>query len=146
MANIINFKNAYAFKLENFHLVDNPESWIITSLALLIGDYEIYRKQAALLILKALLRMDFLKELLNDNGIHPFDRNDPRVKKWIKNILSIEECQLCGSKENLEAHHIIRWADYPRGRIDSNNGMCLCKNCHIEQHKYDDIRFMKGAG
>lgn len=142
----LNFNNPHAFKVENFHLTPNPAGLIIDSLAILLGNYEIHRKQAALLILKILVRADFLKELLSDGGIYPFSRNDPRVRLWVKNILSIGKCQICDSKEQLEAHHIIRWADYPAGRIDLNNGMCLCKACHIEAHRYDDKRFMeKGA-
>lgn len=143
---VIDFYNPVAFRTENYRYVFNPEGMIINSLALLLGDYEISRKHAALVILKVLLREKFLKSLLNDSEIHPFDRNDPRVKKWIKEVISIGRCQKCGSTENLEAHHIIRWADYPAGRIDKNNGICLCKVCHIDEHRYDDIGFMSGGG
>lgn len=110
---------------------------IINSIAILIGDYEIIRKQAALLILKAMLPNDFLKILLEDKELYPFNRNDPRVREWTNKILSKGECEICGSKDRLEAHHIIKWADYPQGRIDVNNGMCLCHNCHTEKHKFD---------
>lgn len=139
---VIDFYNPVAFRTENYRYVFNPEGMIINSLALLLGDYEISRKHAALVILKVLLREKFLKSLLNDSEIHPFDRNDPRVKKWIKEVISIGRCQKCGSTENLEAHHIIRWVDYPAGRIDIDNGMCLCEACHIDVHRYDDIGFM----
>lgn len=50
MAITINFNNPLAFKVENFHLIPNPEELIINSLAILLGDYKIYRKYAALLI------------------------------------------------------------------------------------------------
>lgn len=84
-----------------------------------------------------MLPKDFLKILLEDKVLCPFDRNDPRVREWTNKILSKGECEICGSKDRLEAHHIIKWADYPLGRIDVNNGMCLCHNCHTEEHKFD---------
>ena len=110
---------------------------VIDAVAVLIGNYTIYRKQAALLILKAILPSDFVKVLLSDGTLYPFDRNDPRVREWVNKILSKYECENCGSTERLEAHHIIKWADYPQGRIDLKNGMCLCHDCHTEQHRYD---------
>jgi len=42
-------------------------------------------------------------------------------------------CQICGSKENLEAHHII-----PRSRGGANlveNGITLCRDCHKAVHE-----------
>lgn len=53
---------------------------VIDSVAVLLGDYSVIRKKAAILLLKAFL---------------------------------------------------------PHGRIDLNNGMCLCHACHTEEHKFD---------
>lgn len=36
-------------------------------------------------------------------------------------------------------------ADYPQGRIDIKNGMCLCHDCHTEQHKNDTSYHMMKA-
>ena len=134
----INWNNKAVFKTWNYRYIgEDVRAVIIDAIAVLIGDYEIGRKQAAVLLLKALLRDRFLKFLLNYEDIYPFDRNDPRVREWTKEVVSKGECEMCGSKEYLEAHHIIKWADYPQGRIDIKNGMCLCHNCHTEEHKYD---------
>jgi hypothetical protein len=118
---------------------------VIESVAILIGDYATYRKQAALLILKAILPSEFVRKLLEDDTLYPFDRNDPRVKEWTKAVISRGECERCQSTERLEAHHIIKWADYPQGRINVNNGACLCHNCHTEQHTNDASYYMMKA-
>lgn len=131
---VADFYNPKCFKVWNYKLSDNPIDLIINSIALLIGNYEAYRKRAALLILKAFVRDEFLKSLLDD-GTYPFDRNDPRVRKWTKDIVSIGYCEKCNSTERLEAHHILYWSEYPPGRIDLNNGICLCNTCHGEMHK-----------
>lgn len=45
-------------------------------------------------------------------------------------------CQNCKIKGNrLNAHHIIPWASNPDLRFDINNGITLCKSCHIIEHK-----------
>lgn len=119
---------------------------IIESVAVLMGDYEINRKYAAILLLKALLPHSVLYEILEEDGIYPFDRNDYRVRRWTKEILKRGKCEKCGSKEQLEAHHIIKWCDYPKGRVDPKNGQCLCHNCHTNEHIYDKSFHMMKAG
>lgn len=119
---------------------------IIDSIAVLIGDYEIIRKQAAILLLKAFLPHSILREILEDGGAYPFDRNDYRVRRWTKDILKRGECEKCGATRNLEAHHIIKWADYPKGRADLKNGQCLCHDCHTNEHKDDQSYHMMKAG
>jgi hypothetical protein len=119
---------------------------IIDAVAVLIGDYNINRKRAALLLLKAFLPHHILRGILQEDGIHPFDRSDYRVKRWAKEVLKRGRCEKCGATENLEAHHIIKWADYPRGRIDLNNGQCLCHTCHTNEHIDDPSYYMMKAG
>lgn len=110
---------------------------LIESIAVLLGDYSIERKYAAVLLLKILLPKNIRKDLLNDPALYPYDRNDSRVAKWRKQILKRGSCEVCGAKKRLEAHHIIKWADYPAGRIDLNNGQCLCHKCHTWEHRFD---------
>jgi len=43
-------------------------------------------------------------------------------------------CQLCGSKIKLEIHHIKSYKDYPEERISIDNGITLCKKCHLWIH------------
>lgn len=74
------------------------------------------------------------------------DRNDPKVKAWKNMILSKGQCEICGSKYNLEAHHIEPWSLCPEKRIDPNNGLCLCHDCHTKEHEFDPSYYMMKAG
>lgn len=118
---------------------------VIDAIAILLGDYSINRKYAAVLILKAFLPRNVVKAILDDDGIYPYERDDPRVRKWTKDILSRGKCEICGSIDDLEAHHVIKWADYPKGRIDHANGQCLCHGCHTNEHRYDRSYYMMAA-
>lgn len=130
----VDFNNPSYFKVWNYKLYDNPIDLIISCLAILLGNYEIYRKRAALLILKIFVRNELLEQLLRDN-IEPFERSDPRVKKWASKVVSKGKCEKCNSTENLEAHHIIYWSEFLKGRLDPDNGMCLCNLCHAKMHE-----------
>lgn len=57
-------------------------------------------------------------------------------KKWsflVKQKFNFT-CQKCGSNKNLHAHHIKSWRKFPDLRFDLDNGLCLCKECHIIEH------------
>ena len=42
-------------------------------------------------------------------------------------------CQVCGSKANVEGHHII---DHQfTGAADADNIVSLCRDCHTKVHK-----------
>ena len=40
------------------------------------------------------------------------------------------QCVECGSKDRIQAHHILSWADYPGLRYNINNLVTLCFDCH----------------
>lgn len=142
----VDFYDNKVFKVKNYkYLDDSPENIIIYALAILIGNYSIERKMASILLLKALLRQDFLKCLLENPDLYPVKRTDNRVVQWAKKIKSIGYCEKCGSKEKLEAHHIIGWSEYPQGRIDIKNGICLCLKCHTEKHLSDKSYYLMKA-
>lgn len=141
--NNVDYNDTRTFKVWNYkYLDDTPENIIIYALAILTGDYDITRKRASILLLRALIKKDFLQFVLDNPELYPSSRLDNRVLKWTKQIKSKGRCERCGSKENLEAHHIIEWSEYPQGRIDLNNGMCLCLKCHTEEHKFDKSYYM----
>jgi 5-methylcytosine-specific restriction endonuclease McrA len=45
------------------------------------------------------------------------------------------ECQECESKAQLEVHHIKAYKDFPRVRIQIDNGITLCKTCHKKRKR-----------
>lgn len=56
----------------------------------------------------------------------------PGINRWRKQVKERDNhnCQKCGSKENLHAHHINNFSDFKKQRIDVDNGITLCFNCH----------------
>lgn len=75
------------------------------------------------------------------------EMDTPEYKSWRWGVFSLCEwtCQMagCGHKGNdLQAHHIVRWADEPKLRYDVTNGICLCETCHHKvtgrEDKYED--------
>lgn len=120
----------------------NEKEMIVNALAILIGDYAIYRKKAAALILKALLPKSVYEGIMRDGDVYPFERDDKRVSEWKRKVLEPGACAFCGSTKQLEAHHVIAWAEWPQGRVDVNNGLCLCHKCHTEEHRFSPAYHM----
>lgn len=58
---------------------------------------------------------------------------------WKKKRREVRElyngkCAICGSCNNCQAHHIIPLAVLPELRLDNNNIILLCNNCHELAH------------
>lgn len=67
------------------------------------------------------------------------DPNEKLIKikrinvKWFRDmVLEKDEytCQICGSVDNLNAHHIIPFAENYLLELDIDNTITLCDNCH----------------
>lgn len=87
---------------------------------------------------KTILVLKFGAQTTN-NSIESFaivtDRSDALVTRWRKKIKERDKvCQLCGSASRLAAHHISHWADDPINRINPENGILLCSECHSLMH------------
>jgi 5-methylcytosine-specific restriction endonuclease McrA len=73
------------------------------------------------------------------------DRNYKRhrefleYKNWHDDCLKRDwyKCQLCSSKDRIEVHHIKSYKDYQNDRVDINNGITLCKSCHLWVHNFN---------
>jgi len=57
-------------------------------------------------------------------------------KTWSNNVLVRDnfKCVVCGNENNLHAHHIKSYKEYPQLREDVSNGETLCKKCHLLRH------------
>lgn len=57
----------------------------------------------------------------------------PSLNNYVKERDNFS-CFLCGSEENLEAHHIMGFTEYPFLSIYPENQITLCHKCHREYH------------
>lgn len=71
------------------------------------------------------------------------DCNSGAYMKWRREVFIRDAfvCQKCGYKKGddeytvLVAHHMESFEDYPEGRLDAENGVTLCNDCHHEFHR-----------
>jgi hypothetical protein len=68
--------------------------------------------------------------LVNEREIH-----SQQLTKWRRGVFSRDRhrCRICGVRGGtyLQAHHIKRWSDYPELRFEIDNGVTLCRDCHL---------------
>jgi len=59
-------------------------------------------------------------------------REDALHKEWRILVYKRDgyKCRICSSGSRIEAHHILRWAEYPELRYQVNNGITLCHDHH----------------
>jgi hypothetical protein len=66
-------------------------------------------------------------------------RRNIEFRLWREAVFARDNwtCQECGDNKghNLNAHHIKSFSKYPELRIALDNGIALCKTCHIKIHK-----------
>lgn len=57
------------------------------------------------------------------------------VRNAIKKMINkFPFCKNCGSKKELQGHHIISYSERPELGSDNDNIEVLCKYCHAEKH------------
>ncbi len=42
-----------------------------------------------------------------------------------------KRCRMCGTIKHRQAHHLESGAYFPDKRFDPDNGVCLCRDCHL---------------
>jgi hypothetical protein len=75
-------------------------------------------------------------------GGRPWARfKDPEYVRWRNAVLERDmyRCQACGRQcakheKGLAAHHILPYATHTEHRLDINNGITLCRRCHMSLH------------
>lgn len=75
-------------------------------------------------------------------------RSSSEYKEWRLKVFKRDgfECQICGNKKHIHAHHIESFSDSPEKRMDVKNGITLCHTCHSIHHGWrigevDEIMF-----
>lgn len=67
-------------------------------------------------------------------------RNYPEYRQWLSGVYRRDNytCQVCGKRSNgdINAHHLYGYSDYPKYRIDIENGVTLCESHHKEFHHW----------
>ena len=65
-------------------------------------------------------------------------RTSTEYKEWRLAVYKRDsfKCVGCGDNRggNLQAHHILNFATYPKERFNISNGVTLCRKCHGEVH------------
>ena len=64
-------------------------------------------------------------------------RRSAEYMHWKKNVLARDDytCQVCGSKGDVEAHHLYDFESAKSFRLNPNSGTTLCRKCHEAYHK-----------
>ena len=64
-------------------------------------------------------------------------RKSKEYQEWRLEVYKRDnfECVVCGSKEKINAHHILGFKEYPEERFNVKNGVTLCEKCHIKVHQ-----------
>lgn len=67
------------------------------------------------------------------------DRDDRLVRRWKSHCLERDnyKCVKCSSDKQLCVHHISYWSNDPINRINVENGITLCHECHKKEHECD---------
>lgn len=105
----------------------------------------IFRRDNAPQMFKVLEEHGFIKRHKCYIEIIPFwqdrhDRSSARYRDWRESVFERDGyiCQGCGTKKNLQAHHIEPWekctGDKAELRYSVENGITLCRACHLEAH------------
>jgi len=74
--------------------------------------------------------------MLLDDCINPANRNSKEYRKFVKKVKKRDgqKCVICGETDFLHVHHLLPFEIYKNIRIDTANGVTLCKNCHGQIH------------
>lgn len=79
--------------------------------------------------------------LANDKGktsLHLRIRESKEYSNWRRDVFIRDRftCQNCGITHTyIEAHHIKPFSKFPELRLDINNGLTLCEECHNKTKK-----------
>lgn len=78
--------------------------------------------------------------MVRRNDFRNAGRDSPSYLRVRKEALKRDKfkCKKCGSKKNLQVHHIKNWACYPTLREELDNLITLCKRCHLKINRSEE--------
>ncbi len=65
------------------------------------------------------------------------DAEQEAYRQWRRKVFEHDRfiCQACKDwKQRLTAHHLQSFSSFPSGRLEVDNGVTLCGNCHDDFH------------
>lgn len=77
----------------------------------------------------------------NMNYVKRHGFNMMKLNIWgsIIRTKSNNKCEICGSSNQINAHHIFYKSLYPKLMFNLNNGITLCKKHHQEIHSWIEV-------
>ncbi len=66
------------------------------------------------------------------------DRNYQEYKQYIKDVMKRDNytCQICGTTENVEVHHMYSYTSYPEYATNVDFGLVMCEKDHKAFHAW----------
>ena len=62
-------------------------------------------------------------------------RRSREYRIWRVQVIRRDKvCQVCGSNERRQSHHVNSGSYFPDERFDISNGITLCYSCHMQYH------------
>lgn len=71
----------------------------------------------------------------------PWMIENPTLRKWIISIKRMfdQRCAICSDTKKLHVHHIVPVSVQPKLTYDLNNGVLLCKRCHVGKDNLTNV-------
>lgn len=75
-----------------------------------------------------------------EGGVEGRSRSPRYSRRWTRAIWrkAGSKCEVCGSTDDLTAHHILDRKRFPDLRHNKHNGLLLCRECHDKRHDPDN--------
>lgn len=120
-----------------------PLKYVATCGHVTTGTFHAFKKQKFHMCIKCVKRVNDGENAYNwKGGMYKYERDHFsstfESKKWTSDIYKRDNytCQCCGKRgHKLNAHHLDGYNWCVEKRIDINNGITLCEDCHKEFHK-----------
>lgn len=96
---------------------------------------ELHRKNKQLREDVAYFRKELHKYI--DDGMSFEEYNNSKLSNWSNEVKKAynSKCDICGSSEELTAHHLYAKSFFQNLKYNIDNGVCLCQSCHTSFHQ-----------